>query len=414
MEVPRQNGKNVVLEVIELCAAILFGDRLVTHSAQLLSTATEHFRFLKDRIEASDELLQHMPSTPNGGFTTANGKEQIEFRNGARILFRARESKKSGRGPRPQRIVFDEALILEQHQIGSMAPGISAQVNPQILFASSPPYSTSAVVHGLRARALKPDGPDRLFYAAWNNPVGTSPDDRDAWYRVNPSLGYGRMTEISLNANRKLMSAGEYTREHIGVPEPPLGDNAVWPPEVWAAVLDADVEPSGPIVVGVDATPVVPGQTQCGSVAVAGGGVVALVTDERGLRLPVVFGDLAAEAIRLARKFSCSVALDPSGPAASIVPELERAGVEVFEVAGRAMGAACGALHSAVTGGSVRVRRHADLNAAVSGARTLPKGDVWVWARKDTSVDVSPLVAVTLAWWAASQAGAEPPKVFAY
>jgi hypothetical protein len=414
IEVARQNGKNVVLEVIELCACLLFGDRLVTHSAQLTHTAAEHFRSLKDRIEGSDELLQHMPNTPNGGFQVANGKEQIEFRNGARVVFRARESKKSGRGPRPQRIVFDEALILEQYQLGSMAPGISAQQNPQILFASSPPYATSAVLHDLRKRALEPDPDgDRLFYAAWNNPPGTSPDDREAWYRVNPSLGYGRMTEVSLNANRKLLSAGEYVREHIGVPEPPLGDNSVWPAEVWRAVVDPAAEPSGRMVVAVDATPVVPGQAQVGSVAMAGGGVVALITDGAGARLPGRFDDLATEAIRLAQKFDCVVTLDPAGPANVIMPALADAGVEVLPVSGQALGAACGSFHSGVTNGLVKVRKHPDLDAAVVGASMKPTGDTWRWARRDLAVDVSPLVAVTLAWWAAQQAVEAPSDHFA-
>jgi hypothetical protein len=44
----------------------------------------------------------------------------------------------------------------------------------------------------------------------------------------------------------------------------------------------------------------------------------------------------------------------------------------------------------------------------------LPKGDVWVWARKDLSVDVSPLVAATLAWWASSQAVPVKKQMFAY
>jgi hypothetical protein len=39
--------------------------------------------------------------------------------------------------------------------------------------------------------------------------------------------------------------------------------------------------------------------------------------------------------------------------------------------------------------------------AAVRGAVTRPLGDSWVWSRKSSAVDISPLVAVTLAHWAA-------------
>src|SRR5262245_20211812 len=46
------------------------------------------------------------------------------------------------------------------------------------------------------------------------------------------------------------------------------------------------------------------------------------------------------------------------------------------------------------------------LNAAVEGARRRDLGDGgWTWARKATTVDLSPLVAVTLAAWGYSTRG---------
>jgi phage terminase large subunit-like protein len=41
--VARQNGKNAVLEALELAALFLFGDRLIVHSAHQFATAFEHF-----------------------------------------------------------------------------------------------------------------------------------------------------------------------------------------------------------------------------------------------------------------------------------------------------------------------------------------------------------------------------------
>jgi hypothetical protein len=38
-------------------------------------------------------------------------------------------------------------------------------------------------------------------------------------------------------------------------------------------------------------------------------------------------------------------------------------------------------------------------NAAVAGAMTRPLGDAWAWSRKNSTVDISPLVACTLALW---------------
>jgi hypothetical protein len=62
---------------------------------------------------------------------------------------------------------------------------------------------------------------------------------------------------------------------------------------------------------------------------------------------------------------------------------------------------ACGRFFDAVM--DSRTLRHggdAALDAAVAGAIRRDLGDGWAWARKGTSVDISPLVACTLASWA--------------
>jgi hypothetical protein len=43
---------------------------------------------------------------------------------------------------------------------------------------------------------------------------------------------------------------------------------------------------------------------------------------------------------------------------------------------------------------------HPALSAALAGAGKRPLGDAWAWDRRGTSVDISPLVAATLARWA--------------
>lgn len=59
----------------------------------------------------------------------------------------------------------------------------------------------------------------------------------------------------------------------------------------------------------------------------------------------------------------------------------------------------------------MRVFPDRDLDAAVEGAARRPLGDAWVWARKSAEVDISPLVALTLALDAASAFIPPPPKV---
>lgn len=402
-EVTRQSGKNIWLEVVELAGLFLFGDRLIVHSAHRADTSHEHFVSMKEHIEACDDLMDAMPTgRANNGFITTNGNESIELASGARLLFKAR-AKASGRGPRPQKIIFDEALVLEQAQVGSMAPGISAQKNPQIIFASSSPKADSTVLHGLRARAITPEDGDRLFYAAWNNPATIDLADRDAWYRVNPSLGYGRMTEISLLANRKLMAADEFLREHLGVPEIPIGDarDVKLPAAAWADTVGPDLPRDTPMVaVTFDVTK----DSEWSSVAWSAGSLQSPYVEVREHRqgagwLPDYLVDLVQ------REHPSVVACNGAGPAGAAVGPI----LAAFKAAGLSadllvqMNAgeykqACGGFYTDVVEG--RLRRPAgqgplDLAAADATERVL--GDAWAWDRRSATVPISPLVAVTIA-----------------
>ena len=98
-----------------------------------------------------------------------------------------------------------------------------------------------------------------------------------------------------------------------------------------------------------------------------------------------------------------AVALDPTGPAGSLLPRLEDVGVTVAQITAREHAQACGAFYDAVMDGSLRHLDQTPLNAAIAGARKRPLGDAWAWSRKASSVDICPLVAVTLA---AAHAGA--------
>jgi hypothetical protein len=392
-EVTRQSGKNIWLEVVELAGVFEFGDRLITHSAHRADVSHEHFLSMRQRIEESDELMRLMPvSRSNNGFITTNGNESIETASRARVLFKAR-AKSSGRGPRPQKIVFDEALVLEHGQVGSMAPGISAQRNPQIIFASSPPKAESEVLHGLRERAVEAEPGDRLFYAAWNNPQGTSTSDRDAMYRVNPSLGYGRMTEESLLANRKLMTDPEFLREHFGVPETPVAvqESAV-PFEVWASLADdgsrIDSHRCMALDVGIDR-----GWASFGAAGRRADGLLHVEAFDRRTGT----GWVVARAVELWSKWRLPIRVEKGSPAAAFVSLFVEAGVEVVEVSTQEHAQAVGIVLDAAVSGRLRHLGDVFLDAAVRGAILRPVGDVEVWGRRSSKVDITPLVAVTLA-----------------
>lgn len=390
-EVPRQNGKNVWLEVVELVSVFEFGDRLITHSAHRADLSHEHFVEVKGRIEASDDLMDLMPARANRGFVTSHGLESIELKSGARILFKARANS-SGRGPRPQKVVFDEALILEHGQIGAMVPGIAAQRNPQLLFASSPPKVNSPMLHSLRKRAADPSPGDRLFYAAWNNPKGTPVEDRDSWYRVNPSLGYGRMTEESLMANRNTMPEAEFLREHMGIPEdPPEEGDGIVAAAVWDALVDSRSEVASHRCMALDVSP----DLKWAAIGGAGRRADGLLHVETVHHEPRT-NWVKAEVLRRWTATRVPIRIQRGAPAEAFVAPLRELGVEVVEVTAGEHAQALGQFLMAVNDGELRHLGQTSLTSALMAATVRPSGDVDLWARRSAS-DISPLVAVTVA-----------------
>ena len=105
LAVPRQNGKNAVLEIRELFGAIGRGERIL-HTAHEVKTAQKHFRRLKhffgqktnDPAAKFPELNALVESIRN-----VNGQEAIFLKNGGSIEIAAR-SKEIGRAACRERV----------------------------------------------------------------------------------------------------------------------------------------------------------------------------------------------------------------------------------------------------------------------------------------------------------------------
>jgi hypothetical protein len=76
--------------------------------------------------------------------------------------------------------------------------------------------------------------------------------------------------------------------------------------------------------------------------------------------------------------------------------------------------AGCAALADAVTAGTFRHIGQKPLTDAAEGARTRDLGDAWAWSHKNSSADITPIEAVTLARMGLLAHGKapEPPEPF--
>ena len=83
--VPRQNGKNAILEAIELAALFVFEEKLIIHTAHLFSTAVEAFIRIRSLIENNPDFDAKVAR-----IRTGKGDEAIELKSGQRLRFMSR------------------------------------------------------------------------------------------------------------------------------------------------------------------------------------------------------------------------------------------------------------------------------------------------------------------------------------
>lgn len=393
----RQNGKNSILEAIELSGIYLFDEKLIVHSAHQFSTSQEHFLRLKSLIEGSYELSRKLYPRDRS-FVTANGKEAIRFTNGARILFKAR-SRASARGFVGDRIVFDEAFDLPAAAIGAMMPTLTTRPHGQVIYASSHPHYGSDVLHGLLRRAKDRSEDDRRFFLGeWGNDSDAKLDDPAIWRRANPAWGvrvneeFVRTEWMSMRSDPLLI--GEFSREICGIPEGGDGTAGVVPYQQWLKLAIPNPSQMDSVTFGLAVAP----DATWSAVGSAGRLPNGHLYVDNVKFLPGTSQVVGYLAETLWPKKRIPIRIDPSDAGGAFIRPLRDAGVEVIEVAGREYSQACGELLTAVTDGKVRHIDQECLNRAAAAAakREVGREGGWVWARSG-SVDISPLKAATLA-----------------
>lgn len=408
VNLPRQNGKGGVIEARELAGLFLLGERLIIHSAHEFKTSRVAFQRIQSLILGCPDLRKRVKRMLNNTTETS-----ITLVTGQSLQFIAR-SGGSGRGWTGDCNILDEAMILGDDAMGALMPTMSAVENPQLWYFGSAGIGHQSVqLARLRRRALaalEAGEPDpSLAYFEWSvdphldecPPSCTehdSTDDPASWAKANPSLGYLITPEFVRNERASLGASGIFERERLGVGDYPSDEADTWQvigEDAWRALAAADSTPSDPVAFAIDMTP----ERSHAAIAVAGewrGGTHVEVVDHR----PGT-GWILERARELHERWQprCWV-IDPAGPAGSLIADLEEAlGVEVVQTKGRDVAAACGQFYDAVAEQTLSHLDQAPLAAALAGAQKRVLGDAWAWARRIVSVDISPLVAATLAKW---------------
>jgi hypothetical protein len=411
--VARQQGKGTVLEARELAGLVLFGEKVIMHTAHELKTSMKHFNRLIALFEASDDLAKRLKKVYR-----SNGKEGLTMANGAVLECIAR-SKGSGRGFTGDLVVLDEAYALTAEQMEATMPTMLAADNAQVWYTSSPPLDavSGQVLMSVRDRA-ESGKTQRLAWfdyglaGSLDRLDGIDLDDRGNWFAALPSLRSGRIREENVQTMRDLLptDAG-FAREILGIWPPGLGKAfRIIPKEDWSDAEDHTSALVGDFVLSA----AVSVDRSRAAIAAVGGredGRVHMEITSTPIRSDNRNGAgwVVPRLVEICRRqMPTLIVLDEFGPTGSLIPELQRALVEEFEadapevlgLGTSAVARAWGQFYDGISGPDLAGRnlRHIgqpELTAAVAGADTRALGDGKAWDRRTPTVDITPVVACT-------------------
>jgi phage terminase large subunit-like protein len=395
LAVPRQNGKNAILEMRELFGMIQLGEKFL-HTAHEVKTARKAFIRLASFFENTRkwpelaELVKEIRRT--------NGQEAIVLTNGGSVEFVAR-SKGSGRGFTVDVLVCDEAQEMSDDALEALMPTTSAAPlgNPQWIFTGTPPGPTAngEVFTRIRDDALSGKS-SRLAWHEWSCTGSADLDDPFSAASANPALG-GRLQWDVIQGERSRFSDEGFARERLGMWDS-AGSQRVISSDSWKAVAASNLQDDGgEVAIAIDVSP----DRSTATIASAAWTVddipyVDVIESRRG---EADWG--VAKFVELVERHNVrAVVIDAASNANTLIDPLRQFGVTVTVTNARQMSVACGMFYDAVMEQKVRHLDQPLLNLALAAARKRPIGDGgWGWSRKNSESDITPVTASTLALW---------------
>lgn len=387
ISIPRQVGKTYLIACIIFALCLLKPGLTVIWTAHRKSTARETFDQF-DGMAKRPKVGAHIRQVLSG-----KGDEAILFNNGSRILFGARESG-FGRGfAGVDILVCDEGQILPDSVLEDLGATQNTAPNPLFFVMGTPPRPRDAgeFFTLLRQEALDGES-DSTLYIETSADRGTDPMDPEQLRKANPSYPHRTTHRALLRLRKKLKSDDAWNREARGIWDVIVKQFSPINGPLWREAVDVGptlntkpnalaVDMSHERTISVGACWIEADSAHVEEVwaGVDDSDAIEWIVTRAGRRIPVV--------------------IDAQSPAASMIPVLKARRVEVIIGSDRDMSRACGLVVSDLEGGRLTHADQEALNDAREGARKRAIGGAggWGYDRKDPSVNIAPLVAVTLA-----------------
>lgn len=406
LSIPRQIGKTYLVGWIVFALCIIKPGLRVIWTAHRKSLALETFRELSGMARMA-KMRGHVE--PKGIYAGGGPSGfEINFRNGSRIVFGARESG-FGRGfTKIDVLVFDEAQILSENAVDSMVPATNHSENPLILHMGTPPKPKDVSESFLRLREEALEGIDGIFYVEFSADEDADLNDPKVYESVNP--GFPDRTKIAAYRRmRKMLSEASFRREALGIWDDMSSARAIYSGSKWSSLVNhappaSDARPNAMAVdMWFDRTVTVAGcwleDVEVGGEKVTEAHVEMLAISD------VTDSSLVIDWICKRAKRRMPVVIDAAGPGAALIPGLRAQRVNVIAANGQDVGRACGLMFDMVSKGRVFHGNHEQLNEAMQSVQRRPIGSAGLWGydRTDPDIPISSAVSATMALYGAFQ-----------
>lgn len=428
--VARQNGKTTFASV--LAAWWLFvdshrfpkltkpSDFKIVGTAQNLDIAREPYSSVllwsDPEPPSADAAALAIPALQQATIhvSRTNGKEMITARGLAHYEIRAAGN---ARGKPAARVLMDELREQKNWVAWNSASQTAKSIaNGQVWAISNAGDASSVVlkfqydaglelIESFGKAASEGKSPEEwasesdpsLGTFVWSAPDGADPRDVDAILAANPSIGYGPMTVAACLSDQATMLDADYRTEVLCQWVPAVVESYIDVRD-WAELVrpaeQIKIKPGSRTVWGIDTSADRSATYVAAAVMTEDGLPFVTVREARpgSLWVEKYMTDLAHAS---GQREVCIQAR--GAPAMEFIEPLTVAGLDVHPIEGSWFGIATGRIKDRVREKGMVIVDQPAVDVAISGGLTKKFGETDAWNRAGSAVDISPVIAMTLA-----------------
>lgn len=392
------------------------GARLALIAAQNLQYAENVLKEVVDGIRDNDSLAKELVN-----HRVTNGNHRAILKN-RRYWKAATASRKGGRSLSVDIAMLDE---LREHTttdaFDAIVPTTLVRPFSQVVCTSNAGDVRSEVLRNLRDPAIRliqthdtADTSTGLF--EWSVPDDVDPREDKYWHLANPALG--NLNNFRLSDLRAMFEAQQYRNlpgfqtEHLCQWVQSL-DPGIIPVEHWAETRDK-VSRRGteqPVFAGLD----INYERSRSFIS------IATRRNDGDLHIEVAMANRGTEWIipwlleresRGVQPFQGIAVQKTGAPASGMIADLRRAGLPVVEWGpGLEILAGTQSFYDGIVQHKIKHRPSPTLDRAAASGISRNVGDGWVFDRRNSPVDVSPIIACAAAVWLEHQPPEGPPNI---